>query len=144
MREVANVAKPQFAKAGVALEAAGALEPLHVLGDRTLLKQALLNLTLNALEAISGQASRTEPGRVKLKCLRRNTAVTIRVEDNGPGIPAELRAKVFQLYFTTRPGGSGIGLATAFRIVQLHNGAMDFVSEAGRGATFVMELPQMD
>jgi len=144
VREVANVAKPQFARAGVALEVAGALEPLHVLGDRTLLKQALLNLTLNALEAIAGQPSRSEPGRVKLQCLRRNTAVTLRVEDNGPGIAPELRAKVFQLYFTTRPGGSGIGLATAFRIAQLHNGSMDFVSELGRGAAFMMDLPPMD
>jgi len=144
VREVANVAKPQFAKAGVGLEAAGALEPLHVMGDRTLLKQALLNLALNALEAISGQHGRSEPGRVRLQCLRRNTAVTIRVEDNGPGIPSDLRAKVFQLYFTTRPGGSGIGLATAFRILQLHNGSMDFTSEVGRGTTFVIDLPPVD
>ncbi len=142
LREVANIAKPQFAKAGAAVEIGGALEPFHVLGDRTLLKQALLNLTLNALEAICEQKGRSEPGRVRLEGARQNNRITIRVRDNGPGIPAELRNKVFQLYFSTRPGGSGIGLATAFRIVQMHNGSMDFVSEVGRGTTFVIDLPQ--
>lgn len=142
LREVATVAKPQFDKAKVEIQATGAPEPLHILGDPTLLKQALLNLTLNALEAICEQKGRNEPGRVHLTCARQNNHIAIRVEDNGPGIPAESRNKVFQLYFTTRPGGTGIGLATAFRIAQMHNGSMDFVSEVGRGTTFVMELPQ--
>src|SRR5258708_34309173 len=65
----------------------------------------------------------------------------ISVADTGKGIPLELQEKIFQLFFTTRPGGSGIGLATTFRIVQLHNGSIDFQSEAGRGTTFRIELP---
>lgn len=141
LRDVAAVAKPQFAKAGVQLQVNGASEPLHVVGDRQLLKQAVLNLTLNALEAMSGATGRAEAARVTLACSRRNNTVLIRVEDNGPGIAPQHRARIFQLYFTTRPGGSGIGLATAFRIAQMHSGSLDFESEPGRGATFSMELP---
>ena len=144
LREVAALAKPQFVKAGVRLDVTGALEPLHVMADRALLQQAVLNLTLNALEAVGRVAARTEPGRVILACARHNSAVTIRVEDNGAGIAPDDRKKIFQLYFTTRPGGSGIGLAMAFRTVQLHNGSMDFDSEVGRGSTFRIELPLSD
>ena len=72
---------------------------------------------------------------------RRGEMAEISVSDTGRGIPLENQQKIFQLFFTTRPGGSGIGLATTFRIVQLHNGSIDFQSEAGRGTTFRIELP---
>jgi len=72
---------------------------------------------------------------------RRGEMAEIAVEDTGRGIAPEHRQKVFQLFFTTRPGGSGIGLASTFRIVQLHNGSIDFNSEVGRGTTFRIELP---
>ena len=65
------------------------------------------------------------------------------VEDNGPGIPPELRDKVFQLYFTTKAKGSGIGLAMTYRAVQLHNGTIDFLSEDGRGTTFRLQFPAL-
>ena len=67
--------------------------------------------------------------------------VDLIVADNGPGIPLELRDKVFQLYFTTKEKGSGIGLAMTYRAVQLHNGTVDFVSESGRGTTFRLRFP---
>jgi signal transduction histidine kinase len=65
----------------------------------------------------------------------------IELEDTGRGIAPENSQRVFQLFFTTRPGGSGIGLASAFRTVQLLNGSIDFKSEVGRGTTFRIELP---
>jgi len=63
------------------------------------------------------------------------------VSDTGCGIPPELKSKVFGLYFTTKPKGSGIGLAMTFRIVQLHDGTIDFTSEPGKGATFIIRIP---
>ncbi|MBI3404259.1 MAG: hypothetical protein HY046_02245 [Acidobacteria bacterium] len=141
LRDVASVARPQFESARVQLTLAGATTPIRVLADAQLLKQAVLNLTLNALEAIRSVPQRTDPGRVTLGCKRLLNSVVVRVEDNGPGVAPENRAKIFQLYFTTRPGGSGIGLATAFRIAQLHNGSIDFESELGLGTTFRIELP---
>ena len=65
----------------------------------------------------------------------------IRISDSGVGIPPEKREKIFQLYFTTKKKGSGIGLAMTFRIVQLHNGKIDFFSEPGKGTTFVLRFP---
>jgi signal transduction histidine kinase len=65
----------------------------------------------------------------------------IAVEDSGRGIPPGDQKKIFQLFFTTRPGGSGIGLANTFRFVQLHNGRIEFESETGRGTTFRLKLP---
>ena len=65
----------------------------------------------------------------------------IRISDTGPGIPPELREKIFRLYFTTKKEGSGIGLAMTFRVVQLHDGTIDFTSEPGKGTTFVLRLP---
>lgn len=65
----------------------------------------------------------------------------IAVADSGKGISAEDQKKIFQLFFTTRPGGTGIGLANTFRFVQLHSGRIEFDSEVGRGTTFRVELP---
>jgi signal transduction histidine kinase len=80
-------------------------------------------------------------GQLQLTLSRRGEMAEITVGDTGKGIPLENRQKVFQLFFTTRPGGSGIGLASTFRIIQLHNGSIDFTSEVGRGTTFRIELP---
>jgi signal transduction histidine kinase len=100
-----------------------------------LLRQAVLNLVLNAVEAMK------DGGVLSITLERRGENAVILVKDTGKGIPPEQRMRVFQLFFTTRKGGSGLGLATAFRIVQLHNGSIDFVSEVGRGTEFRIELP---
>ena len=63
------------------------------------------------------------------------------IQDEGPGIPAENQSKVFQLYFTTKEKGSGIGLAMTFRAVQLHNGTIEFTSEVGKGTVFRLRFP---
>jgi signal transduction histidine kinase len=107
----------------------------EVFVDRALLKQAILNLVLNAVEAMP------TGGQLQLTLSRRGDMAEITVGDTGKGIPMEHRQKVFQLFFTTRPGGSGIGLASTFRIVQLHNGSINFTSEVGHGTTFRIELP---
>lgn len=135
LTEVISVARPQLQKAGVIFEdALGAGVP-EVWADRDLLKQAVLNLVLNAVDAMPNG------GELRLDLRRRGELAEISVSDTGKGIAPENRQKIFQLFFTTRPGGSGIGLATTFRIVQLHNGSIDFQSEAGRGTTFRIELP---
>jgi PAS domain S-box-containing protein len=135
LREVIRVAQPQMQKTGVEVEELLANGVPEVWADRDLLKQAVLNLVLNAGEAMSGG------GELRVELARRGEMAEISVSDTGRGIPVENQQKIFQLFFTTRPGGSGIGLATAFRIVQLHNGSIDFESEAGRGTTFRIELP---
>src|SRR3981189_210276 len=133
--EVLEVARPQLQKANVEMVQSLPGDVPEVFVDRDLLKQAVLNLVLNAAEAMPGG------GQMRLVLSRRGEMAEISVGDTGKGIPLENRQKIFQLFFTTRPGGSGIGLASTFRIVQLLNGSIDFTSEVGRGTTFRIELP---
>jgi PAS domain S-box-containing protein len=135
LKEVLDVARPQLQKANVEVVQSLPSDVPEVFGDRDLLKQAVLNLVLNAVDAMPGG------GQIRLELTRRAEMAEISVTDTGRGIPLENRQKIFQLFFTTRPGGSGIGLASTFRIVQLHNGSIDFTSEVGRGTTFRIELP---
>ena len=78
---------------------------------------------------------------MRLALDRRGESAEIRIADTGQGIAPEHRARIFQLFFTTRRGGNGIGLASAYRAVQLHEGSIDFESEVGQGTTFHIELP---
>jgi signal transduction histidine kinase len=135
LKEVLEVARPQLERSKVQVAQLLPIDVPEIFGDRDLLKQAILNLVLNAVEAMPSG------GQLQLTLSRRGEMAEITVGDTGKGIPVELRQKVFQLFFTTRPGGSGIGLASTFRIVQLHNGSIDFTSEVGRGTTFRIELP---
>ena len=135
LKEVLEIAQPQLQKSNIQLAQLLPIDVPEVYVDRALLKQAVLNLVLNAAEAMPNG------GQMRLVLSRRGEMAEITVGDTGKGIPLEHRQKIFQLFFTTRPGGSGIGLASAFRIVQLHNGSIDFTSEVGRGTTFRIELP---
>jgi PAS domain S-box-containing protein len=135
LKEVIEVAKPQLQKAKIHVAQLLPIDVPEVYVDRGLLKQAVLNLVLNAVEAMP------TGGQLRLMLSRRGEMAEITVGDTGKGIPVENRQKIFQLFFTTRPGGSGIGLASTFRIVQLHNGSIDFTTEVGRGTTFRIELP---
>lgn len=135
LEEVLEVAQPELQRAGVGVARLIPIGIPDVFVDRALLKQAVLNLVLNAVDAMP------QGGLLQLTLSRRGDMAEITVGDTGKGIPLENRQKIFQLFFTTRPGGSGIGLASTFRIVQLHNGSIDFSSEVGRGTTFRIELP---
>src|SRR5580658_6539417 len=133
--EVLDAARPSITKAGLRLTADWPREFPTVLVDRQIIHQALLNLLLNACEF-------TDPGgQITIQLRRNGEFASISVADTGRGIPPADQQKIFQLFFTTRPGGSGIGLANTFRFVQLHNGRIDFESEAGRGTTFRVDLP---
>ena len=135
IEEVLDAARPSIAKAGLelALDLPERFPP--VLLDRQLIHQCLLNLLLNA-------CSFTPPGgRVTIGLERKGEFAAISISDTGKGISPEDRGKIFQLFFTTRPGGTGIGLANTFRFVQLHNGRIEFESELGHGTTFRVELP---
>jgi len=135
MEEVLDAARPSIAKAQVELHADLPTDCPPVLVDRQLIHQAVLNLLLNASEF-------TDPGgRITLRLRRSGEFALVAVEDSGRGISPADQKKIFQLFFTTRPGGSGIGLANTFRFVQLHNGRIEFESETGRGTTFRMKLP---
>lgn len=135
LEEVLAIARPQAERAHVEFAADLPATVPVVRVDRALLKQAVLNLVLNACEAMP------DGGRLTVSLRRRADNAEVSVADTGRGISPEHHGKIFSLFFTTQSGGSGIGLATTFRIVQLHNGSIDFESEVGRGTTFRIELP---
>jgi len=139
-REVTEFVTPQAKGANIQVEFSAPSEPAMMRGDSDLLKQAVLNLVINAVDAMP------EGGQLRVFLERGHAEkaddkLILEVSDTGPGIPPELRDKVFQLYFTTKLGGSGIGLAMTYRAVQLHNGTISFKSEADRGTTFRLEFP---
>jgi signal transduction histidine kinase len=135
LEEVLAVEQARLDKANISVEAHLDADVPRVLVDKQLLKQTLINLLVNAIESMPGGGQL----RISLRLLAE--MAEIEIQDTGRGIAPEHRERIFQLFFTTRPGGSGIGLASAFRTVQLHNGSIDFESEVGRGTTFRIGLP---
>jgi len=108
--------------------------------DPELIQQALLNLLLNGMQAMP------QGGALQVRIRNEPPYVAVEVSDEGEGIPAELLPRIFELYFTTKPKGSGIGLAMTYRILQLHGGSMEVRSNADasspeRGTTFTFQLP---
>src|SRR5579875_568080 len=135
LEEVLQAERPTIAKAGLALRAELPSEFPAAMVDRQLIHQAISNLVLNACQFTPAG------GRIRVALRRAGDYAAIEVADTGKGISPEDQKKIFQLFFTTRPGGTGIGLANTFRFVQLHNGQIEFESEAGLGTTFRILLP---
>ncbi len=124
-------------------------EPLIANVDADLLKQAALNVIQNGAQAMPEggtlkvaleEERKTTPAGDRSTAPGWKTAV-LRIADEGPGIPEEIREKIFDLYFTTKSGGSGIGLAMTYRILQLHHGSIDVQSKSDRGTEFRLRIP---
>jgi two-component system sensor histidine kinase AtoS len=104
-------------------------------GYRDRLKQALLNIAINGLEAMPGG------GRLAIDLDARAADASVRIADSGAGIPEELLDEVDQIYFTTKKSGSGIGLYVAQLVVESHGGEIVVQSEPGAGVRFTVNLP---
>ena len=128
--------RPEAERAGVTVHSGCSDESLVVEGDAAQLRDVFLNLAQNAIQAMP------KGGRLSIKCAAlADRRVRVRVEDTGVGIPPENLERIFELYFTTRERGSGMGLALVFRAVQIHNGTIDVESTVGVGTAFVVVLP---
>ena len=103
--------------------------------DEELLRQAFLNILLNACQAMPNG------GKVKMSTERENGFINVSIADTGVGIAPEDLDKIFRLYYTTKPDGSGIGLSMVYRIVQMHDGVIDVFSGADQGTTLTVRLP---
>lgn len=124
------------AEAGrVAVEFTTAASLPDVRGDGPSLRNAILNLALNGVQAMPNG------GTLRVAAAKHpGGQVAVTITDTGVGIPADQLDKIFNLYFTTKPGGTGIGLAMVYRTVQMHDGAISVESAPGRGTTFTMTL----
>lgn len=135
--EIARTVGPEAEASRVAVTASCEDPSLTVDADSSMLRQALMNLAVNAVQAMPNG------GALRIACdAPGDGRVRIQVRDTGVGIPADQLARIFDLYFTTKEGGSGIGLSMVFRTVQLHNGDIDVESTPGAGTTFTISLPR--
>jgi signal transduction histidine kinase len=137
LRDVENLLGPQCARQKVALSVRVPEAPVRVLGTRDALKQALINLGINALEAMP------DGGTLNLCLEGHNSKATILVADSGPGIPPEIRDRIFTMHYTTKGTGTGIGLYVARVVVEATGGEIRVDQQAERGATFRIDLPTM-
>lgn len=103
--------------------------------DANLFKQALLNLLLNAIQAMP------YGGELLIRTLLSKGHAILYVSDTGVGIPEENLPRVFEAYFTTKKGGTGLGLPTTRRIIEEHDGQIAVTSEAGKGTSFRVDVP---
>jgi signal transduction histidine kinase len=135
--DVVTTVTPQAEQMKIAVKSECPRESPHINADPAMLRQALLNLALNGCQAMP------EGGTLKIACRDASRRrVEVDVEDTGVGIEPENLQKIFDLYFTTKEKGSGIGLSMVYRIVQLHDGEVEVESTPGRGTRFRLVFPQ--
>ena len=132
---VLDLTAADLARQHVTVETTAPADPIPVRVDDALIRQALLNIVLNGAQAM-------EPlgGTLTITLSAEPHTATLRIADQGPGIPPTALPRIFDLYFTTKATGSGIGLAMTSRIIQLHGGAIH-VDSTPQGATFTVTLP---
>jgi hypothetical protein len=134
--DIAQLVQPHARAHGVTVEVRSVVDAAWIRGDQDLLKQAVLNVVMNGVEAMK------DGGTLSIETRRGGRNCEIAISDTGPGIPPAIQDKIFNLYFSTKEHGSGIGLAIAFRFVQLHDGKIEFTTQPGQGTTFRFNFPE--
>jgi signal transduction histidine kinase len=135
LEDVAQLAAPDAEQHGVTIERHLAQQPLPIKVDTDLMKQAILNVVINGIQSMP------QGGLLAISARREETVIVAEVRDQGGGIPREMHDKVFELYFTTKKEGSGIGLAQTYQILEWHYGSVGFESVEGTGTTFRFHIP---
>lgn len=133
--DVLALSNEELSTRDVKLETSLPEQPVVANVDADLLKQAVLNIIQNGAQAMP------EGGRLRVTLEDDKKNAVLRITDEGAGIPDEIRDKIFDLYFTTKSEGSGIGLAMTYRILQLHHGGVEVESNVNRGTEFVLRIP---
>ena len=137
LTEIQPIVEPEAKRNSVRVVVDCATGTPPVNGDATMLRQAFLNLAINACQAMPNG------GTLRLRCTPASgRRVLVEVEDTGVGIQPAHLGRIFDLYFTTKDHGTGIGLSMVYRIVQMHDGEIEVQSTPGRGTTFKLLLPQ--
>jgi signal transduction histidine kinase len=138
IHELTDFFQPQAEASRVVLRTHLPDQPVICRIDADLFKQALLNLMLNAVDAMG------EGGELFIRLSADDDEALIEVIDTGQGIEPEIREKVFEIYYSTKKNGSGIGLPMTRRLIQEHGGSIELHSEPGKGTRFAIHLPRTD
>ncbi len=133
--ELVDFFSPQAEAAHVLVRTTMHDQPITCNVDADIIKQAVLNLMINATEAM------TDAGELMIHVSAQRETAVIEVTDTGPGMTADARAKIFDVYFSTKKHGTGLGLPTARRIIREHGGTLRVESEVGKGTRFIISLP---
>jgi two-component system sensor histidine kinase HydH len=135
VEELRDFFEPQAMAQGIVIRTHFAGDLPRASLDVELFRQALLNLLINARQAMP------DGGEILLRTRAEGHCVVLEVTDTGVGMTENVQARVFDAFFTTRPGGSGLGLATTRRLVEAHGGTIHVRSEPGKGSQFTLRLP---
>ena len=135
LEEVIALSAPDAEQHGVRVDRHFPADPLNVKVDADFMKQAFLNVVLNGVQAMP------QGGILTISARRSDSIVVTEIQDQGGGIPPDVQDRIFELYFTTKKDGSGIGLAQTYQILQWHYGSVDFDSVPGQGTTFRLRVP---
>jgi signal transduction histidine kinase len=133
--DVLVLSRDELSTRNVTLDGSLPSNPVIANVDADLLKQAVINVIQNGAQAMP------EGGRLRVVLEEDKKNAVLRIADEGTGISEEIRDKIFDLYFTTKSEGSGIGLAMTYRILQLHHGSVEVQSNVSRGTEFVLRIP---
>jgi C4-dicarboxylate-specific signal transduction histidine kinase len=140
IRDVIALARSEVQRNGVALETQLSEDVPLILGDRIQVQQVLLNLMMNAIEAMSGVGAGPRALWVSSEKVAA-TDVLIAVRDSGPGLDPQSLDQMFDAFYTTKPHGLGLGLAISRRMIEAHGGRLWATANEGRGATFQFTVP---
>ena len=143
LSRVLSLRAPAFRAANIEVVRRHAEALPRVKGDPLLLQQALLNIVLNAEQAIGANGGRIETTHVDSSGMRRGAQVVVQIRDTGPGIPAAAMPRLFEPFYTTKEvgKGTGLGLAITYGIIQEHGGQIAASNHPEGGAVFTVQLP---
>lgn len=141
VEDVLDFFHPQADAAEVVLRPDLPPRPIEVEVDAAMFKQALLNILINAVHAMEGNPPE-RPRELLVRITATDAEVSVHVIDSGPGVPEEMRERIFHPYVSGTQGGSGLGLPTARRIAEEHGGRISLDVLAGRGSDFTISLPR--
>ncbi|AHC14341.1 Chemotaxis regulator - transmits chemoreceptor signals to flagelllar motor components CheY [Salinispira pacifica] len=135
LHEIMDFMKYEVEESGIQLKEDYQVDIPHILLDEKFIKQAILNIVKNAINAMS------DGGNLTLSTRCRGDEVILRIIDTGVGMSEEVMEKIFEPYFTTKDFGSGIGLTIVYKIMKEHRGDISVISQEGRGTTFTLSFP---
>ena len=135
MNHLISFLDPTLKAAGISVEPIGPAHSVTCPVDEQLVNQALLNIVLNASDAMPGG------GALSIEVRREAPWAVISIRDTGTGIAPEDRARIFEPFFSTKPKGTGLGLSVTERVIHEHGGSLTFETVVGKGTTFTIRFP---